>query len=79
MSSHQQQLQIIKRLIANAEIPLKQFGKYPLGDEGEEQRFGLDCQECGGILYISLNPKGSEPMEVQAVRQYQNHVSAKHR
>jgi len=77
--SSQQQLQIIKRLIANAEIPLKKFGESPSGDEGEEQRFGLSCQGCGGILYISLNPKGSEPMEVQAVRQYQNHVTAKHR
>ena len=78
MSSHQQQLQIIKRLIANAEIPLKQFGKYPLGNEGEEQRFGLDCEECG-IFYISLNPKGAESMEVQAVRQYQKHINTKHR
>ena len=78
MSSHQQQLQIISRLIANAEIPLKQFGKYPLGEEGEEQRFGLDCEGCG-IIYISLNPKGAESMEIQAVRQYQNHINAKHR
>ena len=78
MSIHQQQLQIIARLIANAELPLKQFGDYPLGDEAEEKRFGLDCEGCG-IIYITLNPKGPEPMELQAFRQYQNHVTAKHR
>lgn len=78
MSAHEQQLQIIKRLIANADLPLKKFGEYPSGDEGEEKRFGLDCEGCG-ILYISLNPKGPEPMEMQAFRQYQNHVAAKHR
>jgi hypothetical protein len=78
MSIHEQQLQIIARLIANAEIPLKQFGGRPVGDEGEERRFGLECEDCG-IIYISLNPKGVEPMEVQAFRQYQNHVTAKHR
>jgi hypothetical protein len=77
MSTHQQQLQIIARLIANAEIRLKQFGEYPLGDEGEERRFGLDCEDCG-IIYIRLDPKGSESMEVQAVRQYQNHITTKH-
>jgi hypothetical protein len=78
MSVHEQQVQIIKRLIANADIPLKKFGEYPSGNEGEEKRFGLDCEGCG-ILYISLNPKGVEPMEMQAFRQYQNHVTAKHR
>lgn len=78
MSVREQQLQIIARLIANAELPLKKFGKYPLGDEGEEKRFGLDCVGCG-IIYITLNPKGPESMQVQAVRQYQNHVIAKHR
>ena len=78
MSVHQRQLQIIARLIANAELPLKQFGDYPPGDEAEEKRFGLDCEGCG-IIYIKLNPKGPEPMEIQAFRQYQNHVTAKHR
>lgn len=78
MSIHEQQLQIISRLVANADIPLKKLGKYPSGDEGEEKRFGLECEGCG-ILYISLNPKGPEPMEMQAFRQYQNHVTAKHR
>jgi hypothetical protein len=73
-----QQRQIITRLIKNADIPLKRFGEWPSGDEGEEKRFGLECEDCG-IIYISLNPKGSEPMEVQAVRQYQNHINAKHR
>lgn len=72
-----QQRQIITRLIKNAEIPLKRFGEWPLGDEGEEKRFGLECEDCG-IIYISLNPRGSESMEVQAVRQYQNHIIAKH-
>ena len=72
------QRQIITRLIENAEIPLKRFGQWPAGDEGEEQRFALDCKDCG-IIYISLNPKGPESMEVQAFRQYQNHVNAKHR
>ena len=76
--SNQQQRQIITRLIQNAEIPLKKFGEWPLGDEEEEHRFGLDCKDCG-IIYISLNPKGAESMEVQAVRQYQNHLIAKHR
>jgi hypothetical protein len=74
----QQQRQIITRLIKNAEIRLKKFGKWPSGDEGEENRFALDCEDCG-IIYISLNPQGPESMEVQAVRQYQNHVTAKHR
>jgi hypothetical protein len=78
MSIHERQLQIIKRLIANADLNLKKFGEWPLGNEEEERRFGLDCEDCG-IIYISLNPKGSEPMEVQAVRQYQNHVTTKHR
>ena len=78
MSIREQQLQIITRLIANADLPLKKFGKYPSGDDGEEKRFGIDCEGCG-IIYISLNPKGQEPMEVQAVRQYQNHVTSKHR
>jgi hypothetical protein len=78
MNIHEQQLQIISRLIANAEIPLKKFGDRPSGDEGEERRFGLDCEDCG-IIYISLNPKGPESMELQAVRQYQNHITAKHR
>jgi hypothetical protein len=73
-----QQRQIITRLIKNADLNLKKFGEWPSGDEEEENRFGLDCEDCG-IIYISLNPKGSEPMEVQAVRQYQNHVTAKHR
>ena len=73
-----QQKQIITRLIKNAEIPLKKFGAWPSGGEGEEHQFGLDCADCG-IIYISLNPKGAESMEVQAVRQYQNHVIAKHR
>lgn len=72
------QRQIITRLIENVEIPLKRFGDWPSGDEGEENRFGLDCEDCG-IIYIILNPKGPEPMEVQAFRQYQNHVKAKHR
>ena len=74
----QQQRQIITRLIKNAEIPLKKFGAWPSGNEGEENQFGLDCADCG-IIYISLNPKGSEAMELQAVRQYQNHLIAKHR
>ena len=78
MSTHQKQLQIITRLIANADIPLKQVGKYPPGNDGEEKRFGLECKDCGIIFNISLNPKGPEPMEVQAFRQYQNHVTAKH-
>jgi hypothetical protein len=78
MSVQEQQLKIIKRLVANADIPLKRFGVYPSGDEGEEKRFGLDCEGCG-ILYITLNPKGPESMEMQAFRQYQNHVTAKHR
>jgi hypothetical protein len=73
-----QQKQIITRLIKNAEIPLKKLGGWPSGDEGEEHQFGLDCKDCG-IIYINLNPKGPEPMEVQAFRQYQNHVMAKHR
>jgi hypothetical protein len=73
-----QQRQIITRLIKNAEIPLKKFGAWPSGDEGVENQFALDCEDCG-IIYISLNPKGPESMEVQAVRQYQNHVTAKHR
>lgn len=72
------QRQIINRLIENAEIPLKRFGEWPKGGEGEENRFALDCEGCG-IIYINLNPKGPEPMEVQAFRQYQNHVNAKHR
>lgn len=76
--SNQKQRQIITRLIENAEIRLKRFGEWPLGDEGEENRFGLDCEDCG-IIYINLNPKGPESMEVQAVRQYQNHIEAKHR
>lgn len=78
MTAHEQQLQIIARLIANADLELKKFGESSLGDEAEERRFGLDCEDCG-IFYITLNPKGSEPMEMQAVRQYQNHVIAKHR
>lgn len=78
MSVHEQQLQIIKRLIANAELTLKKFADSPLGNEGDERRFGLDCKDCG-IFYLTLNAKGSEPMEIQAVRQYQNHVNAKHR
>jgi len=78
MSIREQQLQIIKRLMANADLELKKFGESSLGDEIEERRFGLDCENCG-IFYITLNPKGSEPMERQAVRQYQNHVNAKHR
>ena len=79
MSIHEQQLQIIARLIANAELPLRKFGEFPSGDEAEEEkRFGLDCEGCG-IIYISLNPKGPEPMEMQAFRQYQNHVTSKHR
>ena len=73
-----QQRQIITRLIKNAELSLKRFGEWPAGDEEEEHRFGLDCADCG-ILYISLNPKGPESMEVQAVRQYQNHLNTKHR
>jgi hypothetical protein len=77
MSIHEQQRQIITRLIKNAELSLKKFGEYPLGDEGEEKRFGLDCKDCG-IIYISLNPKSRESMEVQAVRQYQNDITAKH-
>lgn len=72
------QRQIITRLIENAGISLKKFGEWPSGDDGEEQRFGLDCEDCA-IIYISLNPKGPEPMEVQAFRQYQNHINAKHR
>jgi len=76
MSSRQRE--IITRLIKNADISLKRFGEWPSGGEGEEKQFGLDCEDCG-IIYISLNPKGSEPMEVQAVRQYQNHINAKHR
>ena len=72
------QRQIITRLIENAEIPLKRFGQWPAGDDEEEQRFALDCNDCG-IIYINLNPKGPESMEVQAFRQYQNHVNAKHR
>jgi hypothetical protein len=78
MSIREQQLQIIKRLIANADLNLKKFGESSLGDEEEERRFGLDCEDCG-IFYLTLNPKGSESMEVQAVRQYQNHVTTKHR
>jgi len=73
-----QQRQIITRLIDNAEIPLKRFGEWPSGDDGAENRFGLECKDCG-IIYITLNPKGSERMEVQAVRQYQNHINARHR
>lgn len=72
------QRQIITRLIENAEIRLKKFGEWPSGDDREEHKFGLDCEDCG-IVYISLNPKGAEPMEVQAFRQYQNHINAKHR
>jgi hypothetical protein len=78
MIIHEQQLQIIKRLIANADIPLKILGKNPMGDEGEEKRFGLECEGCG-IFYVTLNPRGPEPMAMQAFRQYQNHVTAKHR
>jgi hypothetical protein len=73
-----QQRQIITRLIKNAEIPLKKFGAWPSGGEGVENQFALDCEDCG-IIYISLNPNGPESMELQAVRQYQNHVTAKHR
>jgi hypothetical protein len=72
------QREIITRLIENADIPLKRFGEWPSGGEEEENRFGIDCEDCG-IIYISLNPKGPEPIEVQAFRQYQNHVNAKHR
>jgi hypothetical protein len=78
MSIHEQQLQIIKRLVAYADLPLKKLRENPSGGEGEEKRFGLECEGCG-IIYISLNPKGPEPMEMQAFRQYQNHVTAKHR
>ncbi|HWT00021.1 MAG TPA: hypothetical protein VN256_07220 [Pyrinomonadaceae bacterium] len=78
MSIHEQQSQIIKRLIANADLPLKKLRENPSGGEGEEKRFGLECEGCG-IIYISLNPKGPEPMEMQAFRQYQNHVTARHR
>jgi hypothetical protein len=73
-----QQRQIITRLIKNAELPLRKVGKWPSGDDGEEHQFCLDCADCG-LVYISLNPKGPESMEVQAVRQYQNHVISKHR
>jgi hypothetical protein len=73
-----QQRQILTRLIKNAEISLKRFGEWPSGDEGEEKQFGLECEDCG-IIYLSLNPRGAESMEVQAVRQYQNHLIAKHR
>jgi hypothetical protein len=62
----------------NVDIPLKKFGKWPSGNDEEENQFALECEDCG-IIYISLNPKGAEPMEVQAFRQYQNHVNAKHR
>jgi hypothetical protein len=67
-----------KQADKNAAIPLKKFGAWPSGGEEEEKSFGLDCADCG-IIYISLNPKGLESMEVQAVRQYQNHLVAKHR
>lgn len=72
------QRKIITRLIENADITLKKFGKWPSGNDEEENQFGLECEDCG-IIYINLNPKGPEPMEVQAFRQYQNHVTAKHR
>jgi hypothetical protein len=72
------QRQIITRLIKNAELPLKKFGAWPSGDDEEEKQFAIECGDCG-IIYISLNPKGPEPMEVQAFRQYQNHVNSKHR
>jgi hypothetical protein len=78
MNIHEQQVLIISRLIANADISLKTLGKYPIVNEGEEKRFGLECEGCG-IIYINLNPNGPEPMEMQAFRQYQNHVTAKHR
>lgn len=59
------QWQIITRLIENADIPLKKFGNWRSGSDEEENQFGLECEDCG-IIYISLNPKGAEPMEVQA-------------
>jgi hypothetical protein len=72
------QRQIITRLIENAEIRLKKLGEWPSGEDVGEHRFGLECEDCG-IIYISLDPKGPEPMEIQAFRQYQNHINAKHR